>query len=283
MRSASLLFIFLITLVAVTMSGCSSLLYYPTPQTYIDVNKLEFKPDDVYFTAEDGTRLHAWYFHAKNPKGTVIHFHGNAQNISTHFFFFYWMVKAGYDYFIFDYRGYGLSDAKQPDPECTVRDGKAALRWIAQNRRKDIPLIVLGQSLGSAIALRSAGELSDEVKFDAVVIDSGFVSYKAAAQKIMARSWLTWPFQWLPELVLSDRFGAKDYVRKIAPRPLLVIHGTNDPTIAFSLGKKLFDLAGEPKEFWTIEGGRHTDFVFRENMIYQDKLLTWIEAKTRRK
>ncbi len=276
-----LLFLFL---GALTSTGCSSLLYYPTKVQYVDRQRLQIQPEDIFFQSSDGTPLHGWMFRdVKRPtKGTILFFHGNAQNLTAHFMFLYWIVAQGYDLFVFDYRGYGQSGGK-PDPEGTTADGRAALLWIDAHRPKDKPLIIFGQSLGGAIALRVAGEMAGQIPFDAVVVDSTFHSYREAGRKILARGWLTWPFQFLPYLILSDGFAPRDYIDKISPRPLLVVHGPHDQTVAFSLGQEVFRLAKDPKEFWEIKDGQHTDFMFRENMKYQKELINWLEKHARPK
>ena len=39
--------------------------------------------EDVWFTTEDGVRLHGWFFKsARGPSATVIYFHGNGGNIT---------------------------------------------------------------------------------------------------------------------------------------------------------------------------------------------------------
>ena len=262
------------------LAGCSSLLYYPTQHQYVITEKLPIQPEEVTFASEDGTtQLHAWMFKSPTdkPKATVIHFHGNGQNLSAQFFFAYWMLEHDIDLFVFDYRGYGKSQG-EPSPKGTVEDGKAALRYI-QSHKRESPLVIFGQSLGGAIALRVAGELRDEIPYKAVVVDSTFHSYKEAARKVLNNSWITWPFQWLSYLVLSDKYGPEDYIGRISPRPLLVVHGTNDKTVAYSLGQRVFELANPPKEFWEIKGGVHTDFMMRENRKYQKLLADWIIAK----
>jgi len=254
--------VFLVICVMV-FSGCSSMLYYPTSEVYVRTEALKPPPQEIRFSSEDGTELHGWLFRAsteKPAKGTIIHFHGNAQNLTAHFLFLYWIVNEGYDYFIFDYRGYGKS-AGRPSPKGTVQDGRAALRWIAKNSPKDQPLIIFGQSLGGAIALRVAGELRDEIGYRGVIVDSTFHSYREAARKVLSQSALTWLFQPLAYLVLSDRWSPKEHIAKISPRPLLVIHGTRDRTVAYSLGERVFELAREPKEFWRVEGGGHTSLL----------------------
>lgn len=260
-----------------SLSGCSSLLYYPTKERLSDPARFRHKPQDVFFQTEDGLKLHGWYFKTpKRPaKATVLFFHGNAQNLTSHFLALYWMLDQGFDYFIFDYRGYGESEG-EPSPEGTIKDGKAAVAWIAQNKDPGTQLVIFAQSLGGAVGLRVACEMKDAVPYKAVIVDSTFPSYKKVARKALNKVWITWPFQWVTYLVLSDRYAPKSCIRDIAPRPLLVVHGTADRTVDFSLGEEVYELARDPKEFWRIEGGHHTDFLFREGTIYQEKLADWI-------
>jgi fermentation-respiration switch protein FrsA (DUF1100 family) len=46
-------------------------------------------------------------------------------------------------------------------------------------------------------------------------------------------------------------------VARIAPRPILFLHGTKDTAISVRHSERLYALAGEPKELWIIEGGEH--------------------------
>ena len=260
---------------ATALTGCSSLLYYPAKHQFTDPKKFKHHPEDVHFTAEDGTKLHGWYFKSpKRPaKAAIVLFHGNAQNLTTHFFSLYWAIDRGFDFLIFDYRGYGQSEG-EPTPHGTLKDGKAALRWMNAKKDPGIPTIIFGQSLGGAIALRAACESKEQ--FDKIVVDSTFSSYRSIARKVLTRSWLTWPFQWVGWLVMNDTYAPKNCIEEIAPKPLLVVHGTNDRIVEYEFGERVYELARDPKEFWRIEGGGHTDFLFRETFRHQDRLVEWI-------
>ncbi len=273
---------FLFVAFALALSGCSSLLYYPSRNLFFDPAKLPNHPRDVGFMSEDGTHLTGWYFRAsekslegKPPKGVLLFFHGNAENVSSHFTALYWILEKGYDFFIFDYRGYGRSGG-EPSPKGTVEDGRAALRWLAANKPEGVPIIIFGQSLGGAVALRVAGDLKDEVDFKKIAVDSTFHSYRSVARKALSKHWLTWLFQPLAFVVMSDRYGPADAIPTLAPRPFLVIHGTNDRSVDFSLGEKVFELAAEPKTFWRIEGGGHIDALSRDLQGSRAKFLEWL-------
>ncbi|MBI4374348.1 MAG: alpha/beta hydrolase, partial [Deltaproteobacteria bacterium] len=57
---------------------------------------------------------------------------------------------------------------------------------------------------------------------------------------------------------VPDIYRSLDKIRKIRS-PLLVIHGTEDETVPFWMGKKLFESAPHPKRFYEVKGGQHND------------------------
>ena len=265
------------------LSGCSSMLYYPTHALYFPPEARGYHPEEVGFRSADGTELSGWLFRheggAAKPRAVIVFYHGNGENLSSHYVSLLWVLKQGYDFFIFDYRGYGLSKG-DPSPRGTVADGEAALRLI-RARYAGTPLVILGQSLGGAVALRNAIDLKDEIALRAVVIESSFASYEEVGRRVLARGILTWPFQWLPWLVLSDRYAPDGDIAKLAPVPLLVLHAENDRLVPFRCGEVIFAQAKEPKEFWKIPGNGHADSFLRFGPEYQRKTKDWIEAALR--
>jgi fermentation-respiration switch protein FrsA (DUF1100 family) len=265
-------------LLALTLPGCSSLLYYPTQVLHFPPKNYGLKPEDVNFASADGTKLFGWLFtqqtKAPKPRAVLLFYHGNGENLSSHYISLIWALNHGFDFFIFDYRGYGRSEG-EPDPKGTVADGEAAMRWL-RKRYPRTPLVVYAQSLGGAVALRNVIDLKQEIDPKAVVIDSSFTSYQRVARRILAKGPLTWPFQWLAWLALSDRYAPDGEIGKIAPTPLLVMHAENDETVPFRCGEEIYEQAKDPKDFWKIPGGGHTDAFIRHGDIYQKKLLAWL-------
>ena len=155
------------------------------------------KWEEVRFNSADGTELTGLWFPAKSiaPKGVIIHFHGNGENMTSHFLFVYWLALEGYDVFTFDYRGYGAS-AGDKSLSGAVEDGAAALR-CARSRAGGAKerLIVVGQSLGGALAL-AALEREGGEGVRGLILDSTFASYREVAQDKLRQWWLTWPLQW---------------------------------------------------------------------------------------
>ena len=217
---------------------------------------MEFQPEETVLKIKSGLDVHAWYFSSRKPaKAVIVFFHGNGQNRTSHIVSLYWLIKAGYDLLALDYPGYGDTDGK-PTPENTVETGHAALRYVAAKKPK-LPIIVYGQSLGGAVALRTVIDMKDEIKPALVVADSTFLSYQKAAQNVLSKSWVTWLLQPLAWVLLSDRYAPKGAVASISPIPLLVIHARDDTVVPFKLGEEVFNKAQEPKEFWPLEKGWH--------------------------
>ena len=256
------LYLVFITIVSCALPSCYSVFYYPNAYEYADAEKLRPAPESLTFKSEDGTELHGWYFHAAPPvRGRILHFHGNAQNLSAHFRFLRHAPQSGFDHFIFDYRGYGKS-AGRPKPLEVVADARAALRFVngLEPRR---PLMVLGQSLGGAIALRALCDLGGEVPVRLLALDSTFMNYRSVARRVLAQNWITWPFQPLAWSIVDNSAAPPADLRGLKVDRALVVHGRADRTVPFALGEKVFEALPEPKEMWSVPEGGHTDFLWR--------------------
>lgn len=162
--------------------------------------------------------------------------------------------------FVFDYRGYGES-AGSPSRDGVFADAGAALDYV--RARPDVDarrLLVFGQSLGGAIATAALGE-HGTAGVRGFAVDSTFGSYIAMGNAVLGGTFLTWPFAWL---LLSDAHAPEQSVANIAPVPMLFLHSTHDPVVPISQGRRLFDAAGEPKQFVELAEAGHTVATYTE-------------------
>ena len=265
------------TMLTITLlgSGCvNRMFYYPTADVYDVPSRHGLPYEPVDFFSRDGTRLTGWFLPATGePRGTVVHYHGNAQNLTAHFAFVSWLPREGFNVFVFDYRGYGRSEGV-PDRRGVHEDGLAALDYVM--KRPDVHperVVVLGQSLGGAVAVAALASRSER-PVKAVVIDSSFYSYQRIVRDkirgIPVLSWFRWPLSWL---VVSNRRSPGPVIHHLAPIPLLVIHGTDDEVIPPAHGRKLFEAAGEPKTLVMVPGGRHTDALVHPDPRYRKQVV----------
>ena len=238
---------------ALIFQGCSSLFFYPDDITYRTPEFYELKYDDVYFSSRDKTALHAWHIYPKREsKGLVFVAHGNAQNLSSHFTSWVWLIEEGYELFIFDYRGYGQSEG-EIDVQGSIEDTTSALSQLERSYKQEY--FVCGQSLGGTLLL-NALEGRDNTRVKAVIIDSTFTGFIDIVNSKLSQSWLTWPFQWVPHLSLSDEYDAKDRVAMIE-KPILFLHGSSDKIISPNNSWQLFELSKSPRELWLVKKTEH--------------------------
>jgi pimeloyl-ACP methyl ester carboxylesterase len=201
---------------------------------------------DVWFEAEDGVRLHAWWAPHPKSRGTVVYCHGNNGNISHRIGAIQDLLRQRVDVFAFDYRGYGRSDG-EPSEEGLYRDVRAAYDHVTGRLGVERSKVLLfGHSLGGAVAID--GALHREVA--GLVVQSSFTHVRDMARVI---------FRGLPlGLVARNEFRSLDKVPQLDV-PKLFIHGTDAPTVPYSLGRRLFESAAAPKEWYEIPRGGHND------------------------
>lgn len=248
----------LCVLVILASAGCSRLFFMPQQELVRTPTEIGLEYEDVYFNSADGVRLHGWWLPAEGTaQGTVMFFHGNAENISTHIGSVYWLPAAGFNVFMMDYRGYGLS-AGDPSLPGVHADGIAALQTVMQRTDLDTSqVVVLGQSLGAAVSVYAVANSPYRARFKALIVDSVFASHRQITQEKLGGFWLTWPLQWPLALLVSDAFSPMKSIAGIAPVPLLVIHGTADQVIPIEHGRQVFAIANEPKTLWVIKNAQH--------------------------
>ncbi|MGK5090520.1 alpha/beta hydrolase [Deltaproteobacteria bacterium TL4] len=259
------------------MSACNTFFYYPSRLQYTDPEQFHFAHEDVRFKSLDGTLLSGWFIPAHIPEkslGTIIQFHGNAENMSSHWLSLAWLPQNNYNLFTFDYRGYGPSQGTA-ELEGTVKDSIAAIQYVRQ--RKDIDprqLFLVGQSLGGALALAAAAGDS-RAGIRAIIIESAFSSYSLIAQEKLNESWVLWHFQWpIAWFLIQDTYNPERMLEKLGETPLLFVHGTDDRIVPYHHSRILYEKAKEPKYFWLVEGKGHLQ-VFHLP-AYQKKLLDFL-------
>jgi fermentation-respiration switch protein FrsA (DUF1100 family) len=218
---------------------------------------------NVRLTSTIGTLIHAWFLPHEANTGAVLVSHGNGGNLSHRVN----LIEAlhhslGRSILIYDYPGYGHSGGKPSEAGCYAA-GEAALQWLTgQARVPARQVVLLGESLGSGVAV----ELARRWEHEALVLLFPFTSLPAVARH---------HYPWLPANVLmSNRF---DNLSKIGGcrQPVFITHGTADQLVPFHQGETLFAAAHEPKRFLPLEGHSHNLWVgelfFRELRRFLDE------------
>lgn len=266
----------MLVLSMIAAAGCSSLFLHPTRNMQESPAVRIFEHRDVIFESSDGVPLHGWYFPAREPRGSLLVLHGNAQNLSTHVNGVLWLVLEGFNVFIIDYRGYGYSGGEQSLAGAHL-DADAALEKLLTLRETDPDRVaVLGQSLGGSIAVSTVARSRHKDRIRALIVDSSFASYRRIAREKLASFWLTWPFQVPLSWTVTDDYSADKWIAKVAPVPVLILHGRDDAVVPTHHGKALFEAARDPKELWLTGTSGHI-MSFAEAAV-RTKLARYLDA-----
>ena len=259
---------------ALAAVGCTQLFLHPGHMQALHPLKLGLAYEDVWLTAADGAKLHGWYLPAPAPaRGTVLHLHGNAENISTFIAAVHWLPAHGYNVLLVDYRGYGRSEGAATI-DTVHEDARLALDYALA---RGGPLFVFGQSLGGSAAVYTVAHHPQRARVAAVITEGAYSSYRRIAREKMGQFWLTWPFQYPLSWLFSDEYAADDAAPLLAPVPLLVVHGEKDDVVPPAHARRLFDAARDPRELWIVPGSGHVDaFTRAEN---RERLLEFLAAR----
>ena len=219
--------------------------------------------ENVTFATTDGLALRGWFFPADRPDAPAMMYapatsHDQRSGLSLVPSFH----DAGYHVLLFSYRGHALSDGRKGSftyGEAESRDVEAAAQYLFE--AKGIGNIaVVGHSAGAVSAILSAAR---NPLIGAVVAVAPFncVSevWQTSRPPLVPSFVLDWAL-WVSEKTRGfsrEQVCPIRVVEQIAPRPLLVIHGTDDRRITEDQVQDLFAAAAQPKSLWLVEGASH--------------------------
>jgi len=236
----------------------AKLIYFPAPTIGYTPDSIGLPYRDVFFETSDGVMISAWYVSAVDSRGVILFCHGNAGNISHRLESIEIFNALGFSVFIFDYRGYGLSQGN-PDEQGTYLDAEAAWDYLTMHEGIDPgKIVIFGRSLGGVVATRLAARTSPA----GLIAESTFTSVPDMA----AAFYPMFPVR----LLCRYMYNALEAIREVQV-PVLVIHSPDDEIVPYEHGLRLFEAASEPKTFLRIKGG-HNDGFLVSGTLYRNGL-----------
>ena len=229
-----------------------NLLYHPNENNYSGDN-LTIKVEEVKIPTPDNLKLSGW-FHKKNLSDykTIIYFHGNAGTLENRIHKLNHFEDIDVNFLIIAWRGFSGNKGK-PTENGLYRDGKSAVNWVLEQGVKEKNIVLYGESLGTGIA----SEIAQNRNFAGVILETPFTSMVYAAKEF---------YPYIPvSFLLKDRYENKKKIMHINI-PIMIMHGEKDTIVPFSMGKKIFEIANEPKYSYFTKYDNHM-------MEYDDKMI----------
>ncbi len=228
--------------------ACDTLFYYPRKDP--SKKPVPTRQRELLIESQSGNKLHTFVFEPEESKAVVLFFHGNARNVTYLYRTFYFIYESGYTYIAFDYSGYGKSEGS-PSRDSLYFDGIALLEYANQiSKEKNLPLIVIGQSLGGAVLAGSLKGFKDLGNIDLIHFDCTFPSYREVAD-YHGKKYTLLP---IGSLLITDTHDPQLTYPKLKESQVLVSHCRQDKTVPYYLGEKIYSMIPSvKKEFWSFD------------------------------
>lgn len=236
--------------------------------------------------ASDGVTIGGWHLTAGRRTGgdvfaisqaplVDLFFCGNAGTRGDRTDIFRRLTAMGVEVVCFDYRGYGDSGGS-PSEEGLAQDARAAWDFLRKEGVKPECVVIHGESLGGAVAVRLAQEMCQAGTPPAgLIVQASFARMQDVAQK---------HFWFVPVgLILTERFPSVERMPQVTC-PLLQLHGARDEIVPFEQGKLLFAAApaqsakGIEKQFVELPDCGHNDIGVVNGPAYKDALAEFVET-----
>ena len=237
-----------------------ALLFQPSKEDPGRPPRLDGIPGEaISLNTSDGVVIQAWWYacggadagatlHSRNPGPAVLFLHGNAGNIAHRTPMARGLLRHGLSVLLLEYRGYGGSEGS-PTEEGIYQDAIAGHRFLVEIVGDPGKIVVLGRSMGGAVAARLAAEKAP----GGLILESAFTSLYDMARAL-------YPF--LPGFLFRRIRGRFDTVKELqrVNSPTLVVHGAEDEIVPVRMGRDLFQAArGAGSQWMEVPGAGHND------------------------
>lgn len=251
----SLLFIYIFFALYVFFVA-DRMIFLPPPASYTD------DKDIIKLSTANQEKFSALYLSNPNAQYTLLYSHGNAEDLGQIRPLLEFFQTVGFNVFAYDYRGYGTSEGKASERN-TYEEIEVAYTYLTE--KIGIPadrILLFGRSVGGGPTM----DLATRKPVGGIILESTFTQVFRVVV----------PFPLLP----FDKFRNLDKIKQINV-PILIVHGTEDTTIPFSHGQKLFATASEPKLSFWVKDATHNDLFWVARGDYAEKLKEFQNLVTR--
>jgi hypothetical protein len=191
-----------------------------------------------------------WMPAAEAGAPTLLYLHGTFRNLYHNHPKMLAIREAGFSVLGVEYRGWGESTPVVPSEQSIYADAEAGWRELVRLQPDPGRRVIFGHSLGGGVAVELAARKAAEQGYGGLILESTFTSLPDVAG---TASVVVVPLAWLS----GQHFDSQSKIGSVRT-PVLMMHGTADKTVPYELGRRLFEVAGEPKTFVEFAGGSHS-------------------------
>lgn len=234
---------------------------------------------EVTFKTEDDLTIYGWY--APPASGQVIlTLHGLGANRDQFMIHAHYLMEAGFGMLSIDFRNSGDSEGDVTSMGVyEIQDARAAYQFLlAQDDVQQI--ILMGHSMGGGIA----SQLMQEVDADGLIIDATFADFASIVRAgVVARGFPPTP---ITEVLMtmagvlsrSDWYSLRPIDDlALVDKPILLLHGTDDPTIPIDNAYRLAE-ANPQIKLVVFDGGEHSNLYQLDPDLYQTEVLLYLDG-----
>jgi len=215
----------------------------------------------------------------KHEAGTIVYCHANAGNMGHRLpiaKILHGALKC--NIVMFSYRGYGITPGKACESSMTL-DAQAVLDWVLEHETLRGKVVLFGQSIGGAVAIKTAGQARNYGKVDGVIVENTFLSLRKLVPHVMpVMSMLR------AEGLVSDEWKSEEWIQRI---PISVamcfLSGGIDEVVPAEHMEQLYSKGRNRDEggvrarvqmswMFTFPEGRHNDTVGQEGFFERIEL-----------
>ena len=238
--------------------------FYPDSFIYFDPASRGYPKEDICLNES----ISCWFVQPKVPNqkhATVIHLHGNAENMTSHITGSLFILDMGYNLLTFDYSGYGRSTGR-PSLAGIQDDARDVFSHVFDNPGKfGENIFGFGQSMGAYTLGRI---LPDFPSLKGAILEAGLYSFYALFKESYPQIPCNVPHEGLSALETLPNSDV----------PKLFIHGTNDAVVPYSHSLRMHKVASGPKDLLILDGVGHIEaFLSRHANIYRSRIHAFIE------
>ena len=233
-----------------------NLLYHPGENNYFG-DQLTVSIEKVKIKTQDNIELMSWY-HSKNLNDykTILFLHGNAGSLENRIHKINHFKDMNVNFLLVAWRGFS-GNAGKPTEKGLYQDAESAVAWLKSKGIRENNIIIYGESLGTGVAT----EIAQNKNFGGIILESPFTSMIAAGKD---------KYPYLPvRLLLKDKYESDKKIKNINS-PILIMHGKVDNIVPFHMGKKMYELANEPKYSYFSDYDDHM-MEYNQNLLLELK------------